>query len=151
MNLQRTPKARSWTQFLFGAVMPMTTITLALLFDAVPMVTGTAALFLPNFVLPVLFYWAVHTPRAVPIILVVALGLATDALHDTPLGLHGLAFLVFVLGAKSQSDHLAGLGLLFNWAFFALGAITYGVMLYLITLIAQPGIVQAGAKVSVAT
>ena len=142
MSLQRTQKARTWTQFLFGAFMPSATIFLALLFDAVPMATGLAALFLPNFVLPVLFYWAVHTPRAVPLILVFALGLSTDALHDTPLGLHALAYMVLVLGAKAQSQHLAGLGLLFNWAFFALGALIYGAMVYVIPLAAQSGVLQ---------
>lgn len=120
----------------------MGTIILALLFDAVPMATGTASLFLPNFTLPVLFFWAVHTPRAVPLALVFILGMATDTLHNTPLGLHALAYLVFVLGAKSQSEHLAGLGLLFNWTFFALGALTYGLMLFTITVLAQPGILQ---------
>ena len=142
MALERTPKARTWTQFLFGAFMPLATIILALLFDAVPMATGTAALFLPNFALPVLFYWAVHTPRAVPLVLVFALGLATDALHDTPLGLHALAFIVVVLGAKSQSNELAGLGLLFNWAFFSLAALTYGILLFIITMVAEPGVLR---------
>ena len=140
MSLERTPKARTWTQLLFGVFMPMATFILALLFDAVPMATGTAALFLPNFTLPILFYWTVHTPRAVPLIIVAILGFATDTLHDTPFGLHALAFIVLVLGAKSQSRHLAGLGLLFNWAFFALATAIYGLMLYLITLLAQPGL-----------
>ena len=65
-----------------------------------------------------------------------------DTLHHTPLGLHALAFMAVSLGAKSQSEHLAGLGLLFHWAFFILSMIGYSLIILIISLLGEPNLLS---------
>ena len=100
VNIERSPKSRTWSQFFFGLLIPMGTFCLALIFDSLPIATGTTALLLPSLALPVLFYWSVQAPQAVPLVLVFGLGLVMDTLHHTPLGLHALAFMAVSFRGK---------------------------------------------------
>lgn len=57
--------------------------------------------------LPVgVFYWALFTPTATPIILALTLALLEDGLAGTPFGLHGLAILGVHYMALSQRQSL---------------------------------------------
>ena len=143
MTLMAAPVARTWWQFGFGLILPMAVFFIAILLDAVPLAVGDGQLYVPNFAVPVLFYWAANHPRAVPVLLVVALGIGVDGVHATPLSMHALGFLGVALFAKSQSEQLSSLGLVFNWIFFALALVGYVVLTFLISLIGTPDVFSA--------
>lgn len=140
MNLIAAPVQRTWWQFGFGLILPMSVFFMAVLLDAMPLATGTARLYLPNFAVPVLFYWAANHPRSVPVLLIVAVGLGFDALHGAPLSVHALGFLAVVLFAKSQSEQLSNLGLVFNWIFFSMALVGFVIVKFFITLVGTPDV-----------
>ncbi len=123
-------------------LLPTLTLLMGLILDAVPLATGVWAAAIPSFFLPILFYWSVQVPGRVPLLLVCAMGFAADMIHSVPLGVHAISYMVVSLGSKYQSAQLSPLGLLFNWAFFALAMVSFGLLKFILSMIGTPGIFQ---------
>lgn len=127
---------------LISWLLPTLTLLMGLILDAVPLATGVWAAAIPSFFLPILFYWSVKLPGRVPLLLVCLMGFAADMIHSVPLGVHAISYMVVALGSKYQSEHLAPLGLLFNWAVFALAMVSFGLLKFILSMIGTPGIFE---------
>ena len=122
-------------RLLMAYTLPPLSLVLALVLGAVPWGVNLGRLFVPDLLAPVLFFWAVHQPRHVAILLVFVLGLMADVLDATPLGTQAAAYMVLALVAKSQAAALAGLGLFFKWALFALSMLVFVTVKLLVSLL----------------
>lgn len=135
-----TYRPLAWSQRFLAAILPTISLSLALIFDAVPLISGSWALAVPGFVPSVLFFWSVYQPRSVPLLFIFILGLGTDMIDHTPLGVTALSYMILCLGAKSQSQTLSTLGFLFNWAVFSLMIICFGLVKFALSVIGTPGV-----------
>ena len=140
--LFHSPQQGLWQRILIWTV-PLASLGSALVLGAVPLAPAAWALVVPDFVAPTLFFWAVHQPRQLPLVFVFLGGIAADMMHQTPLGVHAAAYMVITLLGKTQAATLAGLGLLFNWAIFALAMVAFGVTKLLASVVGTTGVLQA--------
>ena len=123
--------ARKELRTAFGS--PLALIFLGTFLVAVMFIVFTMETFFVRNVADIrpLFVW-------MPILLIFLLGLAADMLHNTPLGVHALTYMLLTLVAKSQAAALSGLSFLFHWGLFALAMTGFGAVKFLISLIGTP-------------
>ena len=127
-------------QRVLAVLIPVLSLFVAFVLDAVPLTTLAWSLVVPDFLAPSLFFWCVHRPNQVPVAYVFAVGLGADMLHGTPLGSQAAAYMALALLAKSQASQLAPLGPLFHWGIFALTMTGFALIKFLIAVVATPSV-----------
>jgi rod shape-determining protein MreD len=88
-----------------------------------------------NLVLIPIYYWTLHRPRLMSIWAVAALGLLTDLLSGTMLGVDMLSFLIGYRVTVSQRKIFAGAPFIVVWAGFLLMSATTGFVQWLLVAI----------------
>lgn len=131
------------------ALLPGATLIVSIVFGAVPLASVSWAMIVPDMLAPVLFFWCVHRARTVPILLVFLLGMAADIMHDSPLGVHTLAYMALALGAKAVGPQLNGLGLSFSWGVFSIFMMGFVLIKLLTSMIGTPGVLGYPALTAV--
>lgn len=87
----------------------------------------------PEFGLIAVFYWGVHRPGVLPLVLVFAIGLIQDLLGGDPIGLNVLIYLVACTAIRASRDFFEDKPFVIEWVGFVLmagiaGCVTWGVM-----------------------
>lgn len=98
------------------------TLIAALAISTVPLGVGPAALPLPNLTLCVIFFWMIHRPSGVPIIVVLATGLISDLIGGGVIGAGMLALLVTTSFLRSAADPLERSAFGLRWLAFVVFA-----------------------------
>ncbi len=86
----------------------------------------------PMFLLMAIYYWAVFRPTLIPPVMTFVWGLLFDSLSGIPLGLNALLFLLIQWVVRDQRLYLMGQSFMMLWAGFAVTAIIYGWLQWLI-------------------
>ncbi|MGB0785665.1 MAG: rod shape-determining protein MreD [Alphaproteobacteria bacterium] len=132
--LIRRANQASPTSYLYAFTLPLLSMFLAVVLGSIPWGVNQNSLFVPDLLAPTLFFWGVHQPRNVSILIAFAFGLITDIIDNTPLGSQALAYMIMLLIAKSQASTLVHLGLFFKWGLFVLSIILFVALKLLVSL-----------------
>ncbi len=76
------------------------------------------AMFPPDILAIILFFWGIHGPRMVPVWMGFALGLVLDLLNGWPLGLSAIGYLIIIGFVATQRKTLMRDPFLFIWGSF---------------------------------
>ena len=131
---------RSPRQRIFALVFPTATLLTALICSGLIWGRLGWSVLVPDFIAPVIFFWSVHQPRWMPVLLVFTFGMASDIMDATPLGVQAASYLMLALLTRTQAAALGGLGFLFNWALFAVLMAGFVVLKFALSLLGTPGI-----------
>jgi rod shape-determining protein MreD len=96
-----------------------------------------------NLVLIPIYYWTLHRPRLMSVWSVAALGLISDLLGVTPLGVNMLTLLIGYRVAVSQRKIFAGAPFIVVWAGFLLMSAVASLAQWLLVSIMQEAVIDA--------
>lgn len=106
-------------------VVPVLVFVVFLALDASSLGLGRGIAFLPDLAFATVVFWMIRHPSIMPIPLVFLIGLWTDALNGTPMGLSIIAYLtVFYLVGSFRAD-VEGTGFLIHWGAAATAIVTF--------------------------
>jgi rod shape-determining protein MreD len=107
-------------ELFIWAVMPACVTLFLFLFCTIPKHLWGINSAMPVLPLISIFYWGrVKTPE-IPLWFAFLVGLLTDIIGGTPLGLSALLYLLFLLTLHERSKHLQNEGFMFIWWYFVM-------------------------------
>ena len=106
-------------------IVPVLLFLVLLAFDAAALGLVRGVAFLPDLAFATILFWMIRHPSIMPIPLVFIIGLWTDSLSGSPMGLSIIAYLtVFYLIGSFRAD-VEGTGFLFHWGAAVTGIATF--------------------------
>ncbi len=79
----------------------------------------------PNFILPIIYFWALYRPTLIPAVLIFALGLIYDLFLGFPAGLNSILYLLIYWIVKNQRLFFLGQSYVVIWIGFSIATLIY--------------------------